>query len=83
MRFPWRRRRANYRSGRRTRVGPPESCAAWVESLEPRVVLATVGEVVPDFQLTDENDNSDRFGETISPRDYLEQVSGWYFIHTT
>lgn len=37
----------------------------------------------PDFCLVDLNTNSPRNGETITPRDYLEQVSGWYFIHST
>mgnify|MGYP003329007639 FL=1 len=38
---------------------------------------------VPDFSLEDLNPGSVRYGEMISPRDYLEQVSGWYFIHST
>lgn len=38
---------------------------------------------VPDFLLTDENAYSPRWGQAVSPRDYLEQVSGWYFIHAT
>lgn len=46
-------------------------------------MLAAVGAQMPDFQLTDENPNSDLLGDTISPRGFLGQVSGWYFIHTT
>ena len=38
---------------------------------------------VPDFMLIDLNSGSARAGEVISPRDYLEQVSGWYFAHST
>ena len=38
---------------------------------------------MPEFQLVDLNPGSSRAGQTISPRDYLEQVSGWYFIHAT
>jgi hypothetical protein len=38
---------------------------------------------VPDFSLPDLNPTSSRYGEAVSPRDYLEQVSGWYFIHAT
>jgi hypothetical protein len=38
---------------------------------------------LPDFQLEDVNAASARFGETISPRDYLSQVSAWYFAHST
>lgn len=34
-----------------------------------------------DFLLADLNPGSARYGELISPRDYLEEVSGWYFIH--
>ncbi len=37
----------------------------------------------PDFALLDENPSSPRSGEVVSPRDYLEQVSGWYFTHAT
>jgi hypothetical protein len=36
-----------------------------------------------DFQLPDENPHSATFGQTVSPRDHLEQVSGWYFIKAT
>ncbi len=39
--------------------------------------------LVPDFALVDENAGSDRFEEAVSPRDYLEKVSGWYFTHAT
>ena len=37
----------------------------------------------PDFSLTDVNSSSLTAGEQVSPRDYLEQVSGWYFTHAT
>lgn len=39
--------------------------------------------MVADFSLTDINPSSPRCGEVVSPRDYLEQVSGWYFTHAT
>ena len=39
--------------------------------------------MAPDFALVDQNPNSPRVGEVVSPRDYLEQVSGWYFTHAT
>jgi hypothetical protein len=39
--------------------------------------------VFPDFSLVDENPNSASFDQEISPRDHLEKVSGWYFIHAT
>jgi len=38
---------------------------------------------MPDFALVDLNPNSTRAGELVSPRDYLEQVSGWYFTHAS
>ncbi len=39
--------------------------------------------LVADFSLEDLNPGSVRAGEAVSPRDYLERVSGWYFIHAT
>ena len=38
---------------------------------------------VPDFLIADINPNSSTMGQNISPRDYLQQVSGWYFIKAT
>ena len=40
-------------------------------------------EEMADFSLTDLNSTSHRYGQPVSPRDYLEQVSGWYFAHAT
>ncbi len=42
-----------------------------------------VGDLVPDFSLIDANTASPTSGLAVSPRDYLEQVSGWYFGHST
>ena len=39
--------------------------------------------VVLDFSLPDANPSSVSFGQPVSPRDYLNQVSGWYFIKAT
>jgi len=39
--------------------------------------------IAPDFGLLDVNDNSPSFEQEVSPRDYLEQVSGWYYAHAT
>lgn len=36
-----------------------------------------------DFSLPDVNPNSPSAGTSVSPRDYLQQVSGWYFGHAT
>ncbi len=40
---------------------------------------AASGQPVPDFSLDDVNPNSPRFQAKVSPRDYLQQVSGYYF----
>jgi hypothetical protein len=39
--------------------------------------------IAPDFGLLDVNESSASFDEVVSPRDYLEKVSGWYFAHAT
>ena len=39
--------------------------------------------IVPDFALTDENPASATYQKSVSPRDYLGQVSAWYFGHAT
>ena len=36
---------------------------------------------LPDFTLTDVNSASLRAGQGVSPRDYLQQLSVWYFGH--
>jgi hypothetical protein len=41
------------------------------------------GEMVAAFSLPDVNPASPRFGQVVSPRDYLGQVSAWYFGHAT
>lgn len=38
---------------------------------------------VPDFSLVDVNATSSSYGDPVSPRDYLMQVSAWYFAHAT
>ncbi len=48
-----------------------------------RTTLKVEKEPVPDFSLTDENPNSGTYGQAVSPRDYLEVASGWYFGHAT
>ena len=37
----------------------------------------------PDFSLADVNPTSPSFEQNVSPRDYLGQVSGWYFGFAT
>jgi len=51
------------------------SCAIAVFGL----LNAQAGDAVPDFKLTDDNRNSVRYGSPVSPRDYVLQVSGYYF----
>jgi hypothetical protein len=41
------------------------------------------GEAVPDFSLQDVNPTSSTYDQAVSPRDYLEQVSAWYFGSAT
>ena len=36
--------------------------------------------MMANFQLEDLNPASPRYGDTVSPRDYMAEVSGWYFI---
>ena len=43
--------------------------------------VAAGDQMVPDFALEDVNSTSSTYGQLVSPRDYLEQVSGWYFTH--
>ena len=38
---------------------------------------------VPDFALVDVNSTSATFDQSVSPRDYLQKVSAWYFGHAT
>ena len=47
------------------------------------VVETMASAMVPDFTLPDENPRSPSFGESISPRDLIGKVTGWYFIKAT
>ena len=38
---------------------------------------------IADFSLPDINSGSPTFGQTISPRDYIQQITGWYFVKAT
>ena len=40
-------------------------------------------EALPDFLVVDVNAESARYQESVSPRDYLGQISAWYFGHST
>ena len=39
--------------------------------------------LMPDFSILDVNPTSATANQQVSPRDYLQQVSGWYFGHAT
>lgn len=58
------------------------ACAA-----DPLERLATpqlgVGTTAPEFSLADVNATSASFGEQVSPSQYLDRVSAWYFGHAT
>lgn len=54
--------------------------AADAPSDAPSDVLA---QIAPDFSLLDENPASATHAQLVSPRDYLGQVSAWYFGHST
>lgn len=46
------------------------------EQLESRQMLA---QVVADFSLSDVNTSSATYDQPVSPRDFVGEVSGWYF----
>jgi len=54
-----------------------------VEQLESRHLLTGIGSQVADFSLLDVNPTSATYNTMVSPRDYLGQVSAWYFGHST
>lgn len=43
------------------------------------VGISRGSELASSFKLVDQNPNSVRFAKTVSPRDYLWQVSAYYF----
>lgn len=79
------RRRAEMRAGaksprrferledRRLLTAAPEDWGAFAAEGE--------GPPMPDFALIDVNQTSATYNQTVSPRDYLDQVTGWYFGH--
>lgn len=40
-------------------------------------------EALPDFSVADVNADSARYQQAVSPRDYLGQISAWYFGRST
>jgi hypothetical protein len=84
-------RQRNHRRRAATRAGanPPRR----FERLEDRRLLTAASEEwgplaaegegapMPDFALIDVNQTSATYNQNVSPRDYLGQVTGWYFGH--
>ncbi len=44
---------------------------------------APVTTPMPDFTMLDVNPTSASYDQGVSPRDYLQKVSAWYFGHST
>ncbi len=68
--------------------GEEWTCSAYATdgAANSDVATATLGagfDQVPDFSLTDVNTASATYNQAVSPRDYLQKVSGWYFGHAT
>lgn len=77
---------------RRTRAGALR-LKLRAERLEPRQMLHGAmllgaepiaeaegeGQPAPDFALLDVNPTSATYNQTVSPRDYRQTISGWYF----
>lgn len=40
-------------------------------------------DALPEFAVADVNPSSPRYNSDVSPRDYLGQISAWYFGHAT
>ncbi|MBD3161305.1 MAG: hypothetical protein GF346_03805 [Candidatus Eisenbacteria bacterium] len=53
------------------------------DSSEPTSSDPSGEEVVADFAVVDVNPNSSTHEEVVSPRQFLEQISAWYFGHAT
>tara|TARA_B100000029_G_C17415015_1_gene902159 strand:+ start:451 stop:708 length:258 start_codon:yes stop_codon:yes gene_type:complete len=65
-------------------IGSGQAAPVAAEVLEERLMLSGTGlNAQPDFHLTDVNATSATTGQAVSPRDYLQQVSAWYFGHAT
>lgn len=47
------------------------------------VTTGRASDPLPDFRLEDTNPQSPRFEAQVSPRDYILQVSGYYFGHAS
>ncbi len=70
-------------SNNRTMLGPMAATLVVAFALLAGSSVAANAEMAPDFALVDVNETSSTYNRSISPRDYLQQVSGWYFGHAT
>lgn len=72
----------------------PQRYALAYERLEPRLVLMggnypygsnplPMNAIAPDFELVDANPASASYNQSVSPRDYLGQISVWLFGWST
>jgi hypothetical protein len=61
----------------------PAGCGE--EDTEPTILgpVAHPENAVPDFSILDINPDSPRYDEMVSPRDYVGQISAYYFGHAT
>lgn len=57
-------------------------CALLAACGDDKPTPPTTG-IVPDFALVDLNPGSASYQQSVSPRDYLQKVSAWYFGHAT
>ena len=66
-------------------TGDPEETGDTEETGDPDSgdPLEPTEHSVFDFAYPDANVSSSTFGQPVSPRDYMQQVSGWYFIKAT
>lgn len=65
------------------RILPVVALAVLVTACGKDKATDPVVAAMPDFELTDLNPNSATAGLQVSPRDYLQKVSVWYFGHST
>ncbi|MCO6458151.1 MAG: hypothetical protein J5I93_22835 [Pirellulaceae bacterium] len=87
-RFQWRRLTVECLESRALLHGGPYDTSDLPPWREPSgSYWAAAGEgsgmLVADFSLLDTNPTSPTHNQPVSPRDYLGQVSGWYFGHAT
>ena len=68
---------------RRTRFHPAAAGSVVLFVLLAGSSVGGVTEIMPDFALVDVNSTSDTYNQSVSPRDYSQQISAWYFGHAS